>query len=74
MESLCVARLLAINSAVHSWPRELPNNTGKNDIMKKALFNELQKSIEQALAYSQGKITLRTKRVPVPQKPSLSEG
>jgi hypothetical protein len=36
----------------------LPNNTGENDIMKKELFNELQKSMEQALAHSQGKITL----------------
>jgi hypothetical protein len=31
--------------------------------MKKELFSELQKSMEQALAHSQGKITLRTKRV-----------
>jgi putative transcriptional regulator len=36
--------------------------------MKKVLFNELQKSMEQALAHSQGKITLRTKRVPVPKR------
>src|SRR5260221_2056796 len=36
--------------------------------MKKELFNELQKSMEQALAHSQGKITLRTKQVPVPKK------
>jgi len=36
--------------------------------MKKELFNELQKSMEQALAHAQGKITLRTKQVPVPQK------
>lgn len=36
--------------------------------MNKELFNELQKSMEQALAHSQGKITLRMKRVPVPKK------
>jgi hypothetical protein len=36
--------------------------------MKKELFNELQKSMEQALAHSRGKITLRTKQVPVPKK------
>ena len=36
--------------------------------MKKELFNELQESMEQALAHSQGKNTLRTKRVPVPKK------
>jgi hypothetical protein len=31
--------------------------------MKKELFNDLQKSMEQALARAQGKITPRTKRV-----------
>ena len=36
--------------------------------MKKEPFNELQKSMEQALAHSQGKITLRTKQVFVPKK------
>jgi hypothetical protein len=36
--------------------------------MKKELFNELRISMEQALAYAQGKITLRTKQVPVPKK------
>jgi hypothetical protein len=46
----------------------LLNNTGENDLMKKELFRELQKSMEQALAHSKGKITLRTKRVPVPKK------
>jgi putative transcriptional regulator len=36
--------------------------------MKKELFSELQKSMEQALAHSQGKITLRTRRVAIPKK------
>ncbi len=36
--------------------------------MKKELFNELQKSMEQALAHAQGRITLRTGQVPVPKK------
>lgn len=36
--------------------------------MKKELFSEFQKSMEQALSHAQGKITLRTKQVPVPKK------
>ena len=36
--------------------------------MKKEPFNELQKSMEQALDHSRGKITLRTRQVPVPKK------
>src|SRR5471032_47905 len=36
--------------------------------MKKETFNELRKSMEQAAAHSQGKITLKTKQVPVPKK------
>lgn len=40
----------------------------KKDTMKQDAFNELRKSMEQAVAHSQGKITLRTKRVFLPKK------
>jgi putative transcriptional regulator len=36
--------------------------------MKKSVFDELKKSMEEALSHSQGKITLKTKRVPIPRK------
>jgi putative transcriptional regulator len=36
--------------------------------MKKELFDELHQSLQEAVAHSQGKITLRTKRVPIPPK------
>jgi putative transcriptional regulator len=36
--------------------------------MKKAAFAELRKSMEQALSHSKGKITLKTKSVPIPRK------
>jgi putative transcriptional regulator len=36
--------------------------------MKKELFAELEASMKQALAHSQGKITLRSRQVPVPKK------
>jgi putative transcriptional regulator len=36
--------------------------------MKKELFDELRRSMQEAVAHSQGKITLRTKRVPIPKK------
>jgi putative transcriptional regulator len=36
--------------------------------MKKENFDELRRSMEQAVAHSQGKITLRTKHVPIPKK------
>ena len=36
--------------------------------MKKEIFDELRKSMEQAVAHSQGKITLRTKQVSIPKK------
>ena len=36
--------------------------------MKKEVFDELRKSLEQAVAHSKGKITLRTKKVILPQK------
>jgi putative transcriptional regulator len=36
--------------------------------MKNELFRELEKSMEQALAHAQGKITLRTKQVSIPKK------
>jgi len=36
--------------------------------MKKEAFNELQKSMEEAVAHAQGKITLRTRQVVLPRK------
>jgi putative transcriptional regulator len=36
--------------------------------MKKEAFDDLRKSLGQAVAHSQGKITLRTKRVVLPRK------
>jgi putative transcriptional regulator len=36
--------------------------------MKKEAFNELRKSMEEAVAHAQGKITLRTRQVALPRK------
>jgi len=37
--------------------------------MKKELFAELTESLNEVLAHAQGKITLKTKRVPIPELP-----
>lgn len=37
--------------------------------MKKDVFAELTESLNEVLAHAQGKITLKTKRVPIPELP-----
>jgi putative transcriptional regulator len=37
--------------------------------MKKEIFDELTESLNEVLAHAQGKITLKTKRVPIPELP-----
>lgn len=37
--------------------------------MKKELFDELKASLNEALDHAQGKITLKTKNVPIPEPP-----
>ncbi len=37
--------------------------------MKRDVFTELTESLNEVLAHAQGKITLKTKRVPIPELP-----
>ena len=39
--------------------------------MKKELFNELKESLTEVLDHAQGKITLKTKNVPIPDPPKV---
>ena len=39
--------------------------------MKKELFDELKASLNEALDHAQGKITLKTKNVPIPELPKV---
>jgi putative transcriptional regulator len=39
--------------------------------MKKELFDELKSSLNEVLDHAQGKITLKTKNVPIPEPPKV---